>query len=228
MAQIANNLFFEVATKNGTLTFGIPDIPGAVINTPASLTTVGASGRISLVADNYVVETKTGFSSIKNAGTVELAPFSAAAMTLHSIADPEFGGLVVNSKQFANVGTVGTLQVGSFTDVPAGTSTTSVRASSITIDGGLDLTSIAATLRLDSSGSIGQEGNLKVNNLTGSSNGGTKLAGANLIANLGPFTDNSSDIVINNVRPLAVTGAVSAARLLNLTTTGTIESPPRT
>ena len=84
----ANNLFFEVAKAGGTLTLGRRPVSENITPQPAEpaeLNAVATGGRISLVADNYNVLLPTGptpSSITTNAGTVELAPFSAIPTSL--------------------------------------------------------------------------------------------------------------------------------------------------
>ncbi len=217
----ANNLFFEVAKAGGTLTLGIvndapPPSPAAL---PATLNAVATGGRISLVADNYVV-LPTGVppsSSITtNAGTVELAPFSATGTNILAS-----GGLV----PLIHTGG-GTLEVGAFTNVPAGATVPAASANSVSV-GPTDLTGVATTLRLDSTGPITEtSGGLTVTNLTGSAGTFASLTQpANLVGTLGAFSTKAGFALVNN-KSLLVTGPVqdsgSASTLALTTRTGDI------
>ena len=81
---------------------------------------------------------------------MELSPFSAIQTSLLGSS-----GLIINSDLLSIIHTgSGTLAVGGFTDAPAGTTAPAARASSITLDAAANLNAVAATLRLDSTGSI--------------------------------------------------------------------------
>ena len=213
----ANNLFFEVAKAGGTLTFGFPTdaLPPSPTAVPATLSATATGGRISLVADNYAV-VPTGAppsSSITTtAGPVELAPFSATGTSVLGT-----GGLVPLVQTNG-----GTLEVGGFTNVPAGANSPAARASSVDIAGALDLGATAATLRLNSKGSITQTGGpLTVANLTGSAGTSAILTQpANQIDTLGAFSTGAGFALVNN-KSLRVAGPVTdtgGASTLALTT----------
>ena len=145
----ANNLFFEVARPCGVLTLGFP---GDGFDVPATMS-AGSGGRIALVADTFV-NTIAGSTLTTTGGSVELAPFSNINTSLYGST-----GLIISSAFLTIVQTNGgTLDLGGYTNVPAGAVTPSASASSVTIDGAADLTAIAATLRLDATGSIAQPG----------------------------------------------------------------------
>ena len=214
----ANNLFFEVAKAGGTLTLGRRPVSENITPQPAEpaeLNAVATGGRISLVADNYNVLLPTGptpSSITTNAGTVELAPFSAIPTSLSS------GGLVPLIQTGG-----GTLEVGGFTNVPAGAITPTPRSSSVNIAGALALNNAAAaTLRLNSTGSITQAvGPLTVANLTGSAGTFASLTQpTNQIDTLGAFSTKAGFALVNN-QPLLVAGPVTdtgGASTLALTT----------
>jgi filamentous hemagglutinin family protein len=145
----ANNMFFEVAKTNGILAFGNATDGG----TEPLVLTAGTGGRVSLVADNYR-QPVGGNTIATTGGTVELAPYSAINTSL-------FGsnGLVVDTKLLPIIQTNGgTIELGGFTNVPAGATAPAASASSVTIDGPVDLTGIATTLRMDATGTVTQPG----------------------------------------------------------------------
>ncbi len=200
-----NNLFFEVAASGDTLVLGTPRAVGAAapIGGPAILTSA-PGGRVSLVADNYIVGNPTT-SVTANAGTVELSPFSAIQSSLLGSS-----GQNINSDLLSIIHTgSGTLAVGGFTDVPAGSTAPATRANSITLDAAANLNPIAATLRLDSTGPILQTaGGLTVGNLTGSAGTSANITQpANLIGNLGAF-NTGAGFALTNAQTLTVTGPV--------------------
>jgi len=145
----ANNMFFEVAAAKGKLAIGAPTDGGTE---PLALT-AGTGGRVSLVADSYTQAVK-GNSIATTGGTVELAPYSAINTSL-------FGsnGLVVDTGFLSIIQTNGgTIALGGYTNVPAGATTPTASASSVTIDAPVDLTGIATTLRMDATGTVTQPG----------------------------------------------------------------------
>jgi filamentous hemagglutinin family protein len=177
----ANNLFFEVANRQGTgiLTLGSspPVLADAVVqpavaqSVPATLTATGANGRISLVADNYLVaNTKSTITT--TAGTVQLAPFTAVNT---SLLGGDIAGLIVGADLLNAIHTNGgTLEVGGFTNVPLGATVPAASAATVTIDDAVNLTGIASTLRLDAVGAITEPGGpLTVTTLTGKSGSAT-------------------------------------------------------
>jgi filamentous hemagglutinin family protein len=238
----ANNLFFEVAKAGGTLTLGFEDDAPAPL--AAKLSTTGTGGRISLIADNYTVlaTSPDANSIVTTGGAVELAPFSPIKTSLL-----EAGGLVVGDPLLSIIRTNGgTLDVGGFTNVPAGATTPSASASSVIV-GPANLTGIASTLRLDSTGPIMQTtGPLVVGNLSGGAGTSASLTDpTNLVGSLGAFTtttgfalvDNQALLVAGPVKDtgtastlslttrtgdITLGGAVSAANLVNLVSAGAI------
>ena len=230
----ANNLFFEVANRQGTgiLTLGSspPVLTGAVVeaavvpSVPATLTATAANGRISLVADNYVVaSTKSTITT--TAGTVQLAPFTAVNT---SLLGGDIAGLIVGGDLLNAIHTNGgTLEVGGFTNVPVGATVPTASAATVTIDGAVNLTGIASTLRLDAVGAITEPGGpLTVTTLTGNAGSATLGNTKNLIANLAAFTTGSDlapggDFTLMDAGPLAVIGPVSAGGTLTPTPANT-------
>jgi hypothetical protein len=212
-----NNLFFEVNGAGDTLVLGAATVIGAAASFggPAVLT-AATGGRISLVADNIVVGNSKSSVTV-NTGTVELAPLSAIGTSLLAT-----GGLVVGDPLLAIIHTNGgTLDVGGFTNVPAGATAPVASASSVSV-GPANLTGIASTLRLDSIGPITQTtGPLVVTNLTGSAGTSASLADpTNQVGTLGAFTTTAGFALVDDhalqvIGPVRDTGATST---LSLTT----------
>ena len=111
----------------------------------------------------------------------------------------------------------GTLEIGGFTDIPDGANLPAARASSISIDGALNLAGVATTLRLDTTGAITEPGGpLTVTTLIGNAGSATFNNGGNLIGNLGSFTIGGEvvgNLSLVDAGALNITGAVSAATL---------------
>ncbi len=210
--QSANNLFFEVNNSGGSLTLGASGF--STFPTPATLI-AGTGGRISLVADNYGVPV-AGSSITTTAGIIELAPFSAITTSILGTA-----GLVIDSTLLPLIQTNGgTLDVGGFTNVPAGAIHT-VSAASINIGAPFNLTGIASTLRLDSTGAITQPGGaITVSNLTGAGAAWTLNNPANAINTLGNIAAASFDLTDST--SLTINGAVTAGTNATITDTGTL------
>jgi filamentous hemagglutinin family protein len=210
--QSANNLFFEVDNGGGTLTLGATGL--STFPTPATLV-AGTGGRISLVADNYAVAA-AGSSITTKGGVVELAPFSAIATSILGTT-----GLIVDSTFLPLIQTnSGTLDVGGFTNVPAG-AIHSVSASSVNVGAPLNLTGIATTLRLDSTGAITQPGGpITVSNLTGTGAAWTLNNPANAINTLGNVTALSFDLIDST--SLTINGAATTGTNATITDTGTL------
>ena len=210
--QTANNLFYEVAAPGGTLTLGTA--PALAIGVaafvspgiPATLSTP-SGGRISLVADNYVVANANS-SITTTAGTVEFAPFSSIAESILGSS-----GLVVNAGLLSITQTNGgTLDIGGFTDVPNGAVSPAASASSVDIGAAADLTTIASTLRLDSTGAITESGGpLTVTNLLGSGGAWTLNNPGNAIATLGDITGTS--FTLNDSTDLLIANTLNAANI---------------
>lgn len=220
----ANNLFFEVARPGGVLTLGYP---GDGFSVPATITAATA-GRIALVADTFV-NTIAGSTLTTTGGSVELAPFSNIDLSLYGST-----GLIISPAFLAIVQTNGgTLDLGGYTNVPAGAVTPSASASSVTIDGAADLTAIVGTLRLDATGSIAQPGGPitvgtiianggsvtltdpgnAVSGLTGSATGAFAFADATLLA-LGNIAAGTVETI---VAPAITIPGTQQAPLLSLT-----------
>ncbi len=202
----AANLFFEVGAGK-SIVFGIPAIgdSGAI---PANLTATATGGRISLVADTFAVADPTSANSIvTTAGTVESAPATpGGTLSLGGTAS----GVEADVSALINTNG-GTLEVGAFTNVPGGGGRV-VQAGSITIDGPVDLTGKADTLRLDTTGDITEDtelGSLTVTNLAGSAVNATLNSFGNVIDNLGNFT-TSGNLALVSEASLTITGPVIA------------------
>lgn len=200
--QSANNLFYELATAGGTLTLGTVSFVSPSV--PAILT-AASGGRISLVADNYAVVNPTS-SITTTAGTIEFAPFSPIAESLLGAS-----GLVVNAALLSITQTNGgILELGGFTNVAADAAAPAASASSIDIAGVANLTTLASTLRLDSTGAITESGGpLTVATLLGNGGTWTLNNAANAIATLGDITGTSFSL--NNSVNLLVGDTIDAA-----------------
>ncbi len=207
-AQSANNLFFKVAQGGGTLTFG-------TVRTRATLTT-GPSGRISLVADNYNVANAAS-TVTTNGGRVELAPFSPIAASLLGS-----GGLVIDNTLLSIIQTNGgTLTVGGFTNAPLGATTPVPSASSVDIGAALDLSAIASTLQIESTGAITESGGpLTVTNLAGNGGAWTLNNNANAISTVGTVV--ATDFALNDSLNLAINGTVASSIAATINTTGAL------
>ena len=213
-----NNLFFEVNGAGDTLVLGAGNgyWRRGFFWWSRRILTAATGGRISLVADNIVVGNSQSSVTV-NTGTVELAPLSAIDTSLLAT-----GGLVVGDPLLAIIHTNGgTLDVGGFTNVPAGATAPVASASSVSV-GPANLTGIASTLRLDSIGPITQTtGPLVVTNLTGSAGTSASLTDpTNQVGTLGAFTTTAGFALVDDqalqvIGPVKDTGATST---LSLTT----------
>ena len=209
-----NNLFFQVASKGGTLTLSDAD-PSSDFPNPAMLT-AAAGGRISLVADNYAIlpnsRSKLVDSTI-TAPTVELAPFSTTINTSLLAGN----GLLINTTMLSIIQTNGgTLEVGGFTNLPAGATTPAPSTTAIDIGAPLDLTAIASTLRLDANGPVSQSGGpLTVTALVGSGGAWTLNNAANAVSTLGNVTAASFSLLDST--NLTVAGTLSATTAASIT-----------
>ncbi len=216
--QSANNLFFEVANPGGILLLGS-------LRPPAQATLLaGTGGRISLVADNYaVVNAKSSVTT--SAGAIELAPFSALATSILS-----GSGLLVDPAMLSIVQTGGgTLDVGGFTNVPAGATTPAASASSVNVGGAFNLTSSASTLRLDATGGITQSGGpITVGNLEGTGAAWTLTNAGNAIGTLGNVTAtslalaDSTNLSVNGTVAAGVDATITDPAALTIATGGTL------
>ena len=206
-----NDLFFEIAAGGGTLTLSDNDPRSDGIN-PAILT---ATQRISLVADNYAVEHPlSDFVDSKiTAPTVELAPFSTTINTSLLAGS----GLLINATMLSIIQTNGgTLEVGGFTNLPAGATAPAPSTTAIDIGAPLDLTAIASTLRLDANGPISQSvGPLTVTALTGSGGAWTLNNAANAVATLGNVTAASFSLLDST--NLTIAGTLNATAAASIT-----------
>jgi filamentous hemagglutinin family protein len=210
----ANNLFFEVASKGGTLTLSDFD-PSSDFPNPVSLTAANG-GRASLVADNYVIEPngETGLvDATITAGTVELAPYSLINASLLGAS-----GLVIDSTMLSIIQTNGgTLDVGGYTNVLVGATTPAASAGSVTIDNAVNLTAIASTLRLDSNSTITQAAGavLTVGTLIGTAVTDADLGtNPNAVGTLGSFTVSGGPFTIDD-------GGIAGGLTVNGPVTGT-------
>ncbi len=226
----ADNMFFEVAAARGILALGTPTDGGAE---PLVLT-AGTGGRVTLVADNYS-QPVGGNTITTTGGTVELAPFSAINTSL-------FGGngLVVDTKLLPIIQTNGgTIELGGFTNAPAGATAPAASASSVTIDGPVDLTGIATTLRMDATGTVTQPGGtITAGGIVANGSAVTLTNAANIFANAGgsaatTFTVTSSvPLTLGNISAgtsetivapsISIAGTLNTALLLLTAQTGGI------
>jgi filamentous hemagglutinin family protein len=206
-----NNLFFEVAAGGGTLTLSDND-PRSDGANPAILT---ATRRISLVADNDAVEHPLSafVDSTITAPTVELAPYSTTSNTSLLAGS----GLLINATMLSIIQTNGgTLEVGGFTNLPAGAITPAASTTAIDIGAPLDLTAIASTLRLDANGPVSQSGGpLTVTALTGSGGAWTLNNAANAVGSLGNVTAVSFSLLDSS--NVTVAGTLSAMTTASIT-----------
>ncbi len=206
-AHTGNNLFYEIAAADGTLTLGNGQLPTTL--------KAASGGRVSLVADNIVGN--EGASVIAPAGTVELAPFSAINTSLFGAS-----GLVISPGLLSIIAT-STLVAGGFTNVPAGATTSAPSASTVTVDGAVDLTGIASTLEVEATGAITEPGGpLTVTNLAGSGGSVQLLNAANKIATLETLKATAGDLSLADASPLTIDGAVTAFGNVYLTAPGSI------
>ena len=206
-AHTGNNLFYEIAAADGTLTLGNGQLPTTL--------KAASGGRVSLVADNIVGN--EGASVIAPAGTVELAPFSAINTSLFGAS-----GLVISPGLLSIIAT-STLVAGGFTNVPAGATTSAPSASTVTVDGAVDLTGIASTLEVEATGAITEPGGpLTVTNLAGSGGSVQLLNTANKIATLETLKATAGDLSLADASPLTIDGAVTAFGNVYLTAPGSI------
>jgi hypothetical protein len=209
--QSANNLFFEVAAGDGELTLGQADSSATL--------TAAAGGRITLVAD--AIGAGTGDTITAPGGTVELSPFSVMNASLQG-----GNGLGIDSTLLAAIstGATGTLVIGGFTDVPNGGTTPTPHASSISIDAATDLTGIAGTLDLLTTGAVTQSAALTARTLIGNAGTVTLDDNGNNIATLGSFTTTTANFDLNdtgNTGTLTVTGPVTSPTQIAMNTGGT-------
>ena len=219
--QRGNNLFYEVAETGSNLSLGTFE---ASLTFPAILT-AAPGGRISLVQDDLT--SIIGSTVTATNGTVELAPFSPINTSLAG-----FTGLAIDQPflSIISTGTTGKLVVGGYTNVPASETTPTASAASVTIDGAVDLTGIAATLLLQSKGPITENaGPLTVGTLEASGTVITLNDTNNAINVLGDVT--STSFTLNDRLALTLTGDVIATTsasitdTVSLTQTGDLNSP---
>ncbi len=209
-AHSGNNLFYEIAAATGTLTLGNNNVR---LPLPATLTTT-SGGRASLVADNIV---SNNGSVIAPGGTVELAPFSAINTSLFGAS-----GLVISPGLVSIIAT-STLVAGGFTNVPGGATTSAPSASTVTIDGAVDLTGIASTLEVEATGAITEPGGpLTVTTLEGSGGSVQLLNAANKISTLETLKATTGDLSLADASSVTIDGAVTAVGNVYLTAPGSI------
>ncbi|MDE2580286.1 MAG: filamentous hemagglutinin N-terminal domain-containing protein [Rhodospirillales bacterium] len=185
---------------------------------------VPQGGRISLEADNISIAPPFNFGTyafgariIAPGGVVALAPFTPGDGVV--FAEPgttiAAGLLIPAADLLAIQPGIGTLQVG----LPVGQ--TVPTAGSITVGESLDLTTLAATLALDTTGPITQAtgATIAVGSLTGTADTVT-LDQANAIGTLGAFAASGS-LTLNDATSLTVAGPIVAGDV-SLTAAGTM------
>jgi hypothetical protein len=203
-AQRGNNLFFEVAAVDGTLSLGrfIRQV------VPATLT-AATGDRIALVADT--ISALTGSTVTATNGVVELAPFSAINASLLGS-----NGLVIGTPLLTAIAPTGTLVVGGFTNVPNGLTTPAASAASVSVDGAVDLTGVATTLLLQAKGPISEPGGpLTVNTLAADGGAITLQNPSNAINFLGGV--NSTSFALDDKIALSLDGGVIATVSVSIT-----------
>jgi hypothetical protein len=201
-----NNLFIEVALKNGSLTVG-----GA----GSAMLSSAAGGRISLVADS--LDSTTASTIIigitgNGAGMVELAPFSATNVSLGGGG----AGMQITPAFLSGIDIqTGTLLVGGFTNVLTGATAPTISAASITLDGPVNLANRAGTLVLTANGSVTEPGGpLTVGTVTGAAVGDFSLNNAknNIQASTG-MTATGGNVVLVDDPTLLLTGPYTGTNL---------------
>ncbi len=203
----AADIFIKIALAGGTLTLGNGTTGAALSATAASNPTM------TLVADN-VTEGVQASTITATDGTVTIAPFSTGTpVSLGGISSVS-GTLLVGGTLLGdlNTGKSGTLRIGSYNDVANGGAGTTT-AGNISIDGALNLTGTAATLRLDSTGSITQAASiaLTVATLTGTAAHDVALLGtSNAIGTLTAFGTGGNFVLVDNSSTLVVVGLVQS------------------
>jgi hypothetical protein len=153
-----------------------------------------------------------------SAPTVELGPFTPASST--SLLNG--GGLVIDPTLLSIIHTNGgTLEVGGFTNLPAGATTPAANTAAIDIGAPLDLTGKAGTLRLDAKGPITQPGgSLKVGTLTGTGTSWELPDAANAVGTLGNVGATSFDL--HDSVNLVVAGTLLAPVAASITDAGAL------
>jgi filamentous hemagglutinin family protein len=200
------NLFFEVASKGGTLSIGTAGVEG----TPATLT-AGTGGRITLVADQMTAA--RGSTLTAPGGTVELAPFSPLDISLPGSLIA--GQLLIDPTLLASISPgLGTLTIGGFTNVPAGSTVATPSATSVTIGGTVTLGSVASTLDLEAIGAITQSAPLTGVGTLAATGGSVTLANAgNQISASSGITATAGDVVLVDGTSLTLNGVYSGNNL---------------
>ena len=192
------NVTLEVASTGDTLALG----SGAVA---ASVTATGGAGNISLLADRI---TEIAGSSVTDAGTLTIAPYTANAVSLAGTAGAH---LLLDTTLLGEIST-GALVVGNLTTTTG-----------ISVDGAVGLTGHAATLDLLTTGSIGEPGGpITVGTLAAAAGTGIALGIAtNAIGSVTGATAGSGDLVLVNGGNLTLTGTASGQSVtLEVASTG--------
>jgi hypothetical protein len=197
-----SNLFVEVAAAGGTITVG---------GGSAATLSVGAGGRISLVADGATSNVAGSIGT--PGGIVELAPFSPIPVSLGGTGGG--GTMPITQALLGDIAVGGgTLVVGAFSNpLRGGASTTT--ASAISLDGAVNLAGKAGTLVLLANGAVTEPaGPLTVGTVTGASVGDFSLNNPanNIQASIG-ITAAGGDVVLVDDPTLTITGSHSGTNL---------------
>ncbi|HEX3400110.1 MAG TPA: filamentous hemagglutinin N-terminal domain-containing protein [Acetobacteraceae bacterium] len=183
----SNNVFLQTTNAGGIA------ITGTV--------TAGAAGIAGFQADKFSI-TSPGTVT---AGTVELAPNSAVAVTLGGA-----GGLSLSQATLSQIKST-VLRLGAVT-VPAGPLTTT--SNTISIAGAIDLSAVATTLDLQSTGGVLQTAGTLTNvgTLTGTSTSLDITTGGknNSIATVGSYAVTGGDFLLTDSSAITVGGVLSA------------------
>ena len=215
------DLFFEVMNSADVLQIGSGAVGATLFATAASNPT------ITFVA-NTITEPGTGANTIvATNGTLEIAPWSAGTVVALGGTVAGTGTLLVDQTLLSAVslGTGGLLRIGQYTGTD---SVGTLTAGAIVLGGtAVNLGTVAATLELDSAGSISGATSiaLTVATLTGTSGTGNValLGTGDAVGTLGTFK-SSGNFFLNDGTALNVLGVVSAgtASTLGLTATGSL------
>ena len=186
---------------------------GGTLNIGASgLVNVTTGGkRATLQADTLTVAAGGQVSVV--GGTIEIAPASAIELDLGGT-----NGLAL-SQPVLSAMSAGTLRLGGATINGSLIQT----ASSIAVDGSIDLAAVTAHLDLQSTGAVTQAAPLTgVQSLTGDTGGVTLTGAGNTIGSVGAYTVASGGFSLTTSGGLAIDGAVSAPAAVLRSTGGGI------
>jgi hypothetical protein len=154
-------------------------------------------------------------------GTVELAPFSAINTSLLGAATP--GQLLIDGALLGVITPgIATLEVGGFTNVPAGATRSTPSAASVTIDGTLGLAPLATTLDLEAIGAVTQSAPIvNVGTLLGLTGSTTLNNANNTVATLGDYTSGGG-FALTNATNLLIAGTLLAGPSATFTVNGAL------